>query len=934
MKEYNLQGKWNFLADLQKNGINQKYFKTAKYNDSMYLPGTVSEQKKVPKNYERNTGYLSDEYSCSGYIWFEKKINLKNCNKLQNFYTLKLERTRVSTIWINGEYVGTCNSLCSPHYYDITSYIDKTLRLTIMIDNSNYPTKGGHMTSPDTQTNWNGITGNICIIEENRNKLKDIKISSNLKNEIKKLSISFTLESESDKQVKLQTKNLFTKTINAKKGINQIEIDLPKNTIFWSDINPNLYELEISIPSVKNIYKISYGIRDFSAKENHFFINGKQTFLRGKHDGMIFPKTGYAPTDVESWIKVMETAKKYGINHYRFHTCCPPEAAFTAADILGIYLEPELPFWGTIQDENEEGCNKTEQEYLIEEGFNILKTFGNHPSFAMFSLGNELWGSSSRLDKILKGFKDFDNRHLYTMGSNNFQFCPVTTENEDFFVGVRFDKESLIRGSYAMCDAPQGFIQTEKPSANHDYSKFFIENTESSTTEENSEIEIQYETGVKKVKVQNDNQQSQFLPNKPVVTHEIGQYYMYPDYSDLSSYKGVLKPRNFEAFKERLINAGMKDYAKRFFRDSSALAVECYKQEFEACIKCNDISGFQVLDLQDFTGQGTAVVGILNSFMKSKGIIKEKEWRNFCNDIVLFASFDKFVFENNHTFSAQISLTNFSEETLQNKKIQISLINKMTKKTIYKDELIISDCIVGNKTIGNFTYQFESITEYSEYELYLEMKTNKTKISNHYSLCVYPTINSTMQDCLKTLQTQDESFIEVNGEKIVFTTNSSKAKDLTEKDFKVILLPSSIDKNIPGFESLQKIDTVQGTYCTDFWCYTMFKSISESMNRKIPIGTLGLTIDNKNKIFTKFKTETYTTPKWYNIVENSTCINLLGTEISPIVQMIDNVERNWKLGIVFETSYKSKKILVCTSQLQNLIDKPEVIYFAESLLSF
>ena len=70
--------------------------------------------------------------------------------------------------------------------------------------------------------------------------------------------------------------------------------------------------------------------------------------LRGKHDGLIFPKTGYAPTDVNEWLRVLGIAKSYGINHYRFHTCCPPDAAFTAADLLGIYMEPELPFWGTI----------------------------------------------------------------------------------------------------------------------------------------------------------------------------------------------------------------------------------------------------------------------------------------------------------------------------------------------------------------------------------------------------------------------------------------------------------------------------------------------------------------------------------------------------------------------------------------------------------
>ena len=124
-----------------------------------------------------------------------------------------------------------------------------------------------------------------------------------------------------------------------------------------------------------------------------FTINGVKTFLRGKHDGLIFPLTGFAPTTVNEWIRVLKISKSYGINHYRFHTCCPPEAAFVAADMLGIYMQPELPFWGTITDENDENHNQAEQDYLISEGFSMLKNFGNHVSFVMMSLGNELWGS-------------------------------------------------------------------------------------------------------------------------------------------------------------------------------------------------------------------------------------------------------------------------------------------------------------------------------------------------------------------------------------------------------------------------------------------------------------------------------------------------------------------------------------------------------------
>lgn len=187
-------------------------------------------------------------------------------------------------------------------------------------------------------------------------------------------------------------------TFEYSNGYIDVTYNMGEKALLWDEYSPNLYNITLSIGKDKT--EITVGLRNFEAKGNKFSVNGKKIFLRGKHDGMIFPKTGFAPTDVNSWLKVMSISKKYGINHYRFHTCCPPEAAFEAADRLGIYLEPELPFWGTITDENDENHNSEEQKFLIDEGFQILKTYGNHPSFCMMSLGNELWGQKKSLMKF------------------------------------------------------------------------------------------------------------------------------------------------------------------------------------------------------------------------------------------------------------------------------------------------------------------------------------------------------------------------------------------------------------------------------------------------------------------------------------------------------------------------------------------------------
>ncbi|MDE7234379.1 MAG: beta-glucuronidase, partial [Ruminiclostridium sp.] len=380
---------------------------------------------------------------------------------------------------------------------------------------------------------------------------------------------------------------------------------LPK----WDEFTPNVLTLTVRMNGEEQA--IPFGLRRLETKGLKLYVNGNETFLRGKHDGMVFPLTGYAPTEVSEWERVFGIAKEYGINHYRFHTCCPPEAAFTAADRLGIYLQPELPFWGTIPDELND-----EQRYLIGEGFRMLAEFGNHPSFVMMSLGNELWGNKDILNQILHDYREFDPRHLYTDGSNNFQFFPDVLKESDFLSGVRLSRERLYRGSYAMCDAPLGHIQTCAPNSVHHYDSIIHPLQTEQSTSGGGKILIQYGTGVKEVEADGS---AGLIPDVPVISHEVGQYETYPDYRELSHYTGSIRAENIALYREKAEERGLLPLADAFFRASGALAADCYKAELETALRSENLSGFQLLDLQDFPGQGTALVGMLNSLMESKG---------------------------------------------------------------------------------------------------------------------------------------------------------------------------------------------------------------------------------------------------------------------------------------------------------------------------
>ena len=725
-RSYDLSGVWDFSMAQMAKGT----FPTA-FSDTISLPNTTSLAKKGTPNPRRETGFLTDAYAFEGQAWFRKKIYIDpelidpdtGCCPMK----LTLERTRMTTLWIDGRRVGSCDSLCTPHVYDITAYVTKPLvEILVLVENTGYPTKGGHLTSPDTQSNWNGITGQMTLevfpdvyadhVQAYPNPAeKNVTLTMQLHGAS---TASFTATGSVMEDDEEDSIPLFQAQLTAdENGMASVTIPLDEAYYAWSEYHPAMYYLVYNIDEADCGY-VSFGMREFCADGSQFTINGQPTMLRGKHDGLIFPKTGYAPTDVNEWLRVLGIAKSYGINHYRFHTCCPPDAAFTAADLLGIYMEPELPFWGTIAAPGEEGYNEAEQNYLIALGDKMLETFGNHPSFVMFSLGNELWGSPERLGEILRHYKEKDSRHLYTQGCNNFQHFPLMVPEDDYFVGVRLSKERLLRGSFGMCDAPLGHVQTDRPSTMHQYDDvIFPRQTAGEDSGDTEEIEIQYGTGVKKVQV--SKTAGGLIPTKPVITHEIGQYEVYPDFREIEKYTGPLKARNFEVFRERLAAKGMLHQANRFFRCSGALAA----------------------------------------------------------------------------------------------------------------------LAAGKKTV---------------------------------------------------------------------------------------------------FFPRETAESIQGFYCTDFWCYPMFRDICNWMKKPVAVGTMGLCIQDDHPALELFPTQEYSTPQWYDIVTAADCTILDDTpaEFTPIVQMIDNFERNHKLGILWEAKVGSGSLLVCTSRLSEIATRPEVRWLAKSLLHY
>lgn len=943
IKKINLKGTWEFSMDHEQAGIRKEYYHTS-FSDTISLPGTISMAKKGIPSDKRETGFLTDPYLYEGYAWYAKNITLEK-EDLKKTIKLYLERTRLSKIWIDDTFAGEYDSLNTPHLFDLTKYITKPdFRLTILISNVDYPTGGGHLTSPDTQTNWNGIIGEIALHIYEPYYITNLKTfpdadkktvfvtfdtvnttSADIDSALSVGAVLADKDGDTDKKVPEQE---FPAVFPKGGGKGSFTYELGEDTVLWSEYSPIIYRLSVKIKDSSEIEETTFGLRSFTTTETEFLINGTPTFLRGKHDGLIFPLTGAVPTTVEEWLRVMGISKSYGINHYRFHTCCPPDAAFTAADLLGIYMEPQLPFWGTLAAPGEESYKEEEQNYLITEGYRMMDAFGNHASYCMMSLGNELWGSKERMGEIIRGYKEVDRRHLYTQGSNNFQHTPVIIPEDDFYVGVRFSKNRLIRGSYGMCDAPLGHIQWDEPAANHNYDEMIYPTmTEGNITNAEEEIEIQYGTGVKKVKAAETNEV--LFPHIPVVSHEIGQFAVYPNFREIEKYTGVLKARNFEVFKERLEEKGMLDEADDFFYTSGKLSVLCYKEELEAAARTKRLAGYQILDIQDFTGQGTALVGILDAFMDNKGHVTKEEWAGFCSDGILLAQFDSYIHTNGEDFNVELALRYYRPEKLSGKKLHYSLTNTVgdeintgalpadgESKSIVSGDVTIPDGAFGLTALGDITIPLPEDPDARVYTLTLTV--DGTNMKNSYEIYCYPPSYSKLD--LRTF-----SHIQENGKHLFLTEDFEEADALLKQGKTVLYLPNEVKESIEGF------------YCTDFWCYPMFRDICEWMKKPVAVGTMGLLIKKDHPALKSFPTHKYSSPQWYHIVSKSDCAVLddaTDKAYRPILQMVDNFERNHKLGILFEGKAYDGKLMVCTSRLSDMGSRPEVRQFAKSVMSY
>ena len=850
------------------------------------LPGTTDENRLGERNRDTLVTYqLTRLYPYSGKVIYTREINIPESFRGKKLF-LMMERTKPSTVWVDGDSIGSYGHLYAPHRYELPALAVGKHQLKIRIDNS--PTsvpkeiQGSHAWTDATQTNWNGILGEFYIEAVPVSYIQSVQVYP----EVDKKQALVIVEVDADKDGKAildvdgyawntsETHTLSSQqlAVRLKKGRNRIElpVNMGDKPLLWSEFHPALYKLNITLRAGKNrdSRMVDFGMRKFEVEGTQFVINGYKTFLRGKHDACVFPLTGYGPMDVASWQRVFRVAKQYGINHYRCHSFTPPRAALEAADIEGIYYQIELPLWGYIKREN-----TVLNDFLKREGDMLLEHFGNHPSFMMLGLGNELDAEIDVVREWLDDFRNQDNRHLYCFGSNNNLGWKGPQDGEDFFVTCRVGGgdgyKTHVRTSFAYVDAEKGgILNNTRPATDKDYSGAIAH-----------------------------------CP-RPVVGHENCQFQIYPDYGQIEKYTGVLHPYNLEIFRDRLKENHLSSQAKTFHQATGHFSIECYKADMEYAFRTPGFGGFQLLDLQDYPGQGSALVGILDAFMDSKGIVAPETFYGFCAPLVPLVLMKDHCWLNTQPLHIDVALSNYVEGDW-NEPVRWSLVSD---NGVWKRDGVLMASIPQGKVgkAGSIDLSLSGLKEAQR--LTLTLTTGKYR--NYYHLWVYP----------------DETAESEGSVHVASFLNDDLRKRL-ESGASVLL--------IPDHDSIVA-QSVGGMFTPDYWNYSMFKTISENAGKEVSPGTLSILTDPGHLLLKYFPTECHSDWQWWSITRNSRPMILNATrgEYRPLIQVVDNIERNHKLGLVFEFAVGKGKLLVCMTDLQAIAGTPEGNQFRTSLLRY
>lgn len=784
-----------------------------------------------PEKYYRGKAYYSREIEIPE-SWRGKQVELE------------LERCHwITEITVDNRKAGRRSSLSTPHIYNLSELLTPGRHtLTMMINNSIDsidPGENSHSVSDHTQGNWNGVVGRMELRARDCVNITRTSVFPNVTD--RTVSVETYLNNATGRTVNATLDNRIGKISDRKEltllpGENKITstLSLGHEAKLWDEFTPALLTLrqEVKSDDMADSRSLNFGMRSIESRDGKILVNGRPVFLRGTLDCAAFPLTGYPPTDEAAWDKIFDTLKAHGLNHVRFHSWCPPEAAFASADRKGFYLQIECGSWAN--QSTTIGDGHPVDGFIADESKAIVDAFGNHPSFVMMTYGNEPAGAGmvKYLTDFVEGWKARDNRRIYSVASG----WPNLPQSQ-FLV----DPSPRIQG---WGQGLRSIINARRPAADFTF----------------------------------DDYTSHY--SQPIVSHEIGQWCVYPNFREIEKYTGVMKPRNMELFRTTLTDAGMSALADSFLLASGRLQTLCYKADIEAALRSSDMDGFQLLGLEDFPGQGTALVGVLDAFYEPKGYVSADEFSSFCNPTVPLAHLPRMIFTTADTLRTAVSVAHFGADDIEATVPARWTLTDAGGATVASGEFCHDILRAGDRhTLGNIEVALGDVKTPAALRLTTTVGDNE----NGWNIWVYPETPEISGDASAIMMTDridDKARAELaRGGKVLLSVRKGELTDSLGGDI------------ANGFSSI-------------FWNTAW-------TNGQAP-HTLGVLVDPAHPALGMFPTDYHSDYQWWDAMTNSSVIKLakVAPSARPIVRVIDDWFTNRPLGLIFEVEAGGGKLLV------------------------
>ncbi len=835
-------------------------------NDPYYKQYQTPDNFKMPFWLQPETHYV-------GAAWYQRQIEIPSRWRGKRI-SLRLERPHwKTTVWLDDRCVGSQDSLGTPHVHELGTGLNpaKEYRLTIRVDNRMIVDVGrnAHSVSDHTQGNWNGIVGDVQLRATDPVWIDDVRLYPNVTNRTVDVMVSIgnvtgkigrgtlnlhAYDTKSNQSIKILSVPAWWTAQGAQVKCNY---EMGSDCRLWDEFEPAVYEMTVDLvvhaPRYRDTTHVQFGMREAGTRGTQITVNGRPVFLRGTLECCIFPLTGHPPIQVEAWRRLIGICKAHGLNHIRFHSWCPPEAAFVAADELGFYFQVECSAWTTVGD------GGPFDQWLYRESEAMVKAYGNHPSFLLMAYGNEPGGQNQKrfLGEFVTYWQKKDPRRLYTSAAG----WPLIPES-DYYSTPAPRIQQWGQGV-------QSRVNAKPPETMTDYTDFVQEHRDA-----------------------------------PVISHEIGQWCAYPNFEEMRKYAGLLKAKNFEIFREQLERNGMLHQARDFRMASGKLQALLYKEDIESALRTPGFGGFQLLDLHDFPGQGTALVGVLDAFWDSKGYITPEEYHRFCGPTVPLARLERRIFEAGDTLKARIDLAHFGPAGLENVTPAWTL-RDAAGAVVESGHLPQQTIKTGTlSTLGEVQVELDRVERATK--LNLEVAIPGTDAANDWDLWVYPKVVPVepASDVLIARDLSDETINHLN------------------QGGKVLLLPS------PQAIRNDEKHPIQMGFSSIFW-NTVWT------NWQAP-HTLGILCDPQHPALARFPTEYHSNWQWWELIHGAAPFILTDhRELRPVVQVIDDWVTARKLAVVFEAQVGGGKLLACSCDLTSDLDeRPVARQMRHSLLNY